>query len=44
MIAEGLLDAAGRPADAAFALHVTSSEYPLGQWFAGPRELMAAVL
>ncbi|HEX5770372.1 MAG TPA: M20 family metallopeptidase [Nocardioidaceae bacterium] len=43
MIAEGLLDVAGRPADAAFALHVSSSEYPLGQWFARPRELMAAV-
>lgn len=43
MIAEGLLDAAGRPVDAAFALHVTSSEYPLGQWFARPGELMAAV-
>ncbi|HEU4514331.1 MAG TPA: M20 family metallopeptidase [Nocardioidaceae bacterium] len=43
MIAEGLLDAAGRPVDAAFALHVTSSQYPLGQWFARPRELMAAV-
>jgi hippurate hydrolase len=43
MIAEGLLDAAGRPVDAAYALHVTSSEYPLGQWFARPREMMAAV-
>ena len=43
MIAEGLLEAAGRPVDAAYALHVTSSEYPLGQWFARPREMMAAV-
>jgi hippurate hydrolase len=43
MIAEGILDAAGRPVDAAYALHVTSSEYPLGQWFARPREMMAAV-
>lgn len=43
MIAEGLLTAAGRPADAAYAMHVSSSEYPLGQWFSRPRELMAAV-
>jgi amidohydrolase len=43
MIAEGLLDAAGRSVDAAYALHVASSEYPLGQWFARPREIMAAV-
>lgn len=43
MIAEGLLEAAGRPVDAAYALHVSSSEYPLGQWFARPREMMAAV-
>jgi amidohydrolase len=42
MIAEGLLDVAGRPVDAAYALHVASSEYPLGQWFARPREIMAA--
>ncbi|HLS39448.1 MAG TPA: M20 family metallopeptidase, partial [Ornithinicoccus sp.] len=43
MIAEGLLTAAGRPVDAAYAMHVSSSEYPLGQWFSRPRELMAAV-
>ena len=43
MIAEGLLEAAGRPVDAAYALHVTSSEYPLGQWFAKPGAMMAAV-
>ena len=43
MIEEGLLEAAGRPVDAAYALHVSSSEYPLGQWFARPREMMAAV-
>ncbi|MGH3329988.1 MAG: M20 metallopeptidase family protein, partial [Nocardioidaceae bacterium] len=43
MIAEGLLEAAGRPVDAAYALHVTSSEYPLGQWFAKPGSMMAAV-
>jgi amidohydrolase len=43
MIAEGLLEAAGRPVDAAYALHVTSSEYPRGQWFARPGTMMAAV-
>lgn len=43
MIEEGLLDAAGRPVDAAYAVHVTSSEYPLGHWFARPQEMMAAV-
>ncbi|GAA1158939.1 M20 metallopeptidase family protein [Ornithinicoccus hortensis] len=42
MIEEGLLSVSGRPVDAAFALHVSSSEYPLGQWFARPREMMAA--
>lgn len=41
MLAEGLLEAAGRPVDAAYAVHVASSEYPLGQWFSRPRELMA---
>lgn len=43
MIAEGLLDVAGRPVRAAYAVHVASSQYPLGQWFARPREMMAAV-
>ena len=42
MIAEGLLEAAGRRVDAAYALHVFSSEYPLGQWFGRPGPLMAA--
>lgn len=42
MIAEGLLEAAGRPVDAAYALHVGSSEYPLGQWFARPGPIYAA--
>lgn len=42
MLEEGLLGAAGRPVDAAYALHVTSSELPLGQWASRPRELMAA--
>jgi amidohydrolase len=43
MLEEGLLEVAGRPVDAAYALHVSSSEYPRGQWFSRPRELMAAV-
>lgn len=43
MIAEGLLEAAGRPVDAAYAVHVTSSEHPLGQWFARPGAMMSAV-
>lgn len=42
MIAEGLLDVAGRPVDAAYALHVASSEYPNGQWFGRPGPLFAA--
>ena len=42
MIAEGLLEAAGRRVDAAYALHVFSSEHPLGQWFGRPGPLMAA--
>lgn len=43
MIEEGLLEAAGRPVDAAYAVHVTSSEHPLGQWFARPGAMMSAV-
>ena len=42
MIEEGLLEAAGRPVDAAYAMHVTSAEYPLGQWFSRPGPIMAA--
>lgn len=42
MIAEGLLDVAGRRVDAAYALHVYSSEQPLGMWFGRPGPLMAA--
>lgn len=41
MIAEGLLDVAGRRVDAAYALHVFSSELALGQWSARPGPLMA---
>lgn len=42
MIAEGLLGVAGRPVDAAFAMHVSSSEFPRGQWSSRPQEMMAA--
>jgi hippurate hydrolase len=42
MIEEGLLEAAGRRVDAAYALHVYSSELPLGTWFGRPGPLMAA--
>lgn len=42
MIDEGLLDVAGRRVDAAYALHVYSSEQPLGVWFGRPGPLMAA--
>ncbi|WP_457255616.1 M20 metallopeptidase family protein [Pedococcus sp. P5_B7] len=42
MIDEGLLDVAGRRVDAAYALHVYSSEHPLGTWFGRPGPLMAA--
>ena len=43
MIEEGLLDVAGRPVDAAYALHVASSEFRRGQWVSRPRALMSAV-
>ncbi|WP_145229376.1 M20 metallopeptidase family protein [Rudaeicoccus suwonensis] len=42
MLDEGLLDVAGRPVDAAYALHVFSAEYPRGQWFSLPGAVMAA--
>jgi hippurate hydrolase len=42
MIAEGVLDAAGRPADAAYGLHVVSSEYARGVFSGRPGPLMAA--
>ena len=42
MIREGLLDAAGRRIDAAYALHVYSAEFPRGVWFGRPGPLMAA--
>ncbi|MGB5952607.1 MAG: M20 family metallopeptidase [Ornithinimicrobium sp.] len=41
MVAEGLLEAAGRRVEAAYAMHVFSSELPLGHWSARPGPLMA---
>jgi len=42
MIREGLLEAAGRRVDAAYAVHVVSAEHPLGVWFGRPGPQMAA--
>lgn len=42
MIAEGVLAAAGRPLEAAYALHVTSSILPSGIFASRPGPLMAA--
>ncbi len=42
MIREGLLEAAGRRVDAAYAVHVFSSEHPPGVWFGRPGPQMAA--
>ena len=42
MIAEGVLEAAGRPVDRAYGLHVMSSEYPLGRFLARPGPMLAA--
>ena len=42
MIAEGLLEVAGRRVDSAFALHVQSSGDPLGVWCSRPGPVMAA--
>lgn len=42
MLAEGLLDVAGRRVDAAYAVHVYSADYPRGVWFSRPGTLMAA--
>lgn len=42
MIGEGVLDAAGRRADAAFGLHVISAQAPLGVWTGRAGVLMAA--
>lgn len=42
MIREGVLEAAGRPVDAAYALHVSSSQHPLGQWYSRSGPVFAA--
>lgn len=42
MIAEGVLDAAGRRADAAFGLHVFSTGQPQGVWYGRQGSQMAA--
>jgi hippurate hydrolase len=42
MIAEGVLTAAGRPADAAYGIHVLSSLLPRGTFASRPGSLMAA--
>jgi amidohydrolase len=42
MIAEGLLDAAGRRVEAAYALHVASAGDPYGVWCGRPGPLFAA--
>ncbi|MFC9688529.1 M20 family metallopeptidase [Kribbella sp. NPDC056951] len=42
MIREGVLDAAGRRADAAYGLHVGSAVQPLGMWSSRPGSFMAA--
>ncbi len=42
MIREGLLDAADRRVDAAYAVHVYSADQPRGVWFGRPGPLMAA--
>ncbi|GII25604.1 M20 metallopeptidase family protein [Planosporangium mesophilum] len=42
MIAEGVLSAAGRPVDAAYGLHVLSSQFARGVFASRPGPLMAA--
>ncbi|MET7399577.1 M20 family metallopeptidase [Dactylosporangium sp. NPDC005572] len=42
MIDEGVLDAAGRPADFAYGLHVTSADFPRGVFASRPGPLMSA--
>jgi amidohydrolase len=42
MIGEGVLDVAGRRADAAYGLHVGASSQPLGMWSSKPGSFMAA--
>ncbi|MEI2777643.1 MAG: M20 family metallopeptidase [Tetrasphaera sp.] len=42
MLDEGLLEAAGSPVVAAYALHVGSAGHPLGTWYGRPGPMMAA--
>ncbi|MFW5471019.1 M20 metallopeptidase family protein [Knoellia sp. CPCC 206435] len=42
MLAEGLLDVAGRRVDAAYAVHVYAAQHPRGVWFGRPGPQMAA--
>jgi hippurate hydrolase len=42
MIAEGVLDAAGRRVDSAYGMHVISAKQPLGRFVTRPGTLMAA--
>jgi hippurate hydrolase len=42
MLGEGILEAAGRRPDAAYAMHVSSGKYPTGVFCARPGTLMAA--
>jgi hippurate hydrolase len=42
MIEEGVLEAAGRPVEAAYGLHVSSAKHPNGMFTARPGPLMAA--
>ncbi|MDO5534067.1 MAG: M20 family metallopeptidase [Propionibacteriaceae bacterium] len=42
MLAEGVLDAAGRAVDRAFGLHAFSGKFPPGTWTTRPGTLMAA--
>jgi hippurate hydrolase len=42
MLREGLLTAAGRRVDAAYALHVSAAGHPKGTWFSRPGPLMSA--
>ncbi|NYE95382.1 hippurate hydrolase [Psychromicrobium silvestre] len=42
MIDEGVLDAAGKRADAAYGLHVMSDQVPRGMWIGKPKTLMAS--
>lgn len=42
MLDEGLLDAAGAPVAAAYAVHVVAAEHPRGVWWGRPGPLMAA--